>query len=131
MMKAKQKSYKESDPLEPINFKSIGSKNDPCFGKLYDLTTQECKICGDSELCCSVFARNQGKTRKELEKENSFKDIETLIDKTAVRKTIRYMVRKGKAKKEILEAIQSKYETSREDARALYREYLSKSTKEE
>ena len=121
--KSKQQ-YQESSPLEPVNFKSIGSNNDPCFGKLYDLTTQECKICGDSELCCSVFAKNQGKTRRDIEKESEFKDMEILVDKTAAKKTIRLEIRKDSSKKEILDRLQGKYEISRDQARKIYREYL-------
>ena len=54
---------KEEDILKPIDINSIGSNGDPCFGKGYDLSTEECKQCGDSELCCLKFANLMVKTR--------------------------------------------------------------------
>lgn len=90
---------KEEDILKPIDINSIGSNGDPCFGKGYDLSTEECKQCGDSELCCLKFANLMGKTRKQLEEENQFKDLEILVDEKAVKKTIRALKRKGEDKK--------------------------------
>ena len=71
---AKQKKNKliklEDTPiLKAIDINSIGDNGDPCFGKEYDLSTEECRSCGDSELCCIKFAALMGKTRKELEEE--------------------------------------------------------------
>jgi len=71
-------------------------------------------MCGDSELCCIKFAELIGKDRKQLEKENEFKDLENLVDLKAVSKTIRYLKRKDEPKKIILDKIQAKYELSRE-----------------
>lgn len=112
--------------LVPIDLESIGTNNDPCFGKAYDLTTKECKICGDSELCCIKFAALMGKTRKELESENAYKDLETLVDIQAVKKTIRNCKRNGEEKKVILEKIERKYEISHQQARAIYKEVSTK-----
>ena len=40
------------DPLQVIDVTKLGNVDtDPCFGKSYDLSTKECKLCGDSELC--------------------------------------------------------------------------------
>lgn len=127
----KQLSVLESTPiLTPINIDSIGStNNDPCFGKHYDLTTDECKLCGDSELCCIKFANSLGKTRKSLEEKNKYKDLEILVDKVAVRKTIRYLIRKGDEKSTIIQKLQAKYELSQKEARMLYREYIKSKTK--
>lgn len=107
--------------LKPISLESIGSDNDPCFGKNYDLTTEECKLCGDSELCCIRFAANQGKTRKQLEKENDYKDLEKLFDEKAIKKTLRTLTRKEDSKRDILDKLQAKYGLSREQARYYYR----------
>lgn len=112
------------DVLQPVDISSIGSNGDPCFGKAYDLSTEECKQCGDSELCCIKFAAALGKTRQELESENNYKDMEIMIDKTAAKKTFRSMKRKGAGRKEIIAKLQEKYELPHEEAKALYKEFL-------
>lgn len=114
------------DPLVPLDIDSIGSNGDPCFGKGYDLTTNECKMCGDSELCCIKFAAALGKTRKELEKENNYKDLETLVDIPAVKKTIRALNRKGEDRKTIRQKLQAKYHLSESEAKDLYKRYKPK-----
>ena len=137
---AKEKKTKKKDILpdlqktpilQPISIDLIGSNGDPCFGKMYDLTTDECKMCGDSELCCIKFAATLGKTRKELEKENDYKDLETLVDIPAVKKTIRALNRKGEDRKTIRQKLQAKYHLSESEAKELYRKYKPKSDKSE
>lgn len=131
MADKKKKSKKQlpdlskQDILTPIELGSIGTNGDPCFGKSYNLSSKECKICGDSELCCIKFAAAMGKTRKQLESENDYKDLETLVDVQAVKKTIRNLKRNGAKKKEILEKIKIKYEISLDQARAIYKEIKS------
>ena len=114
--------------LKPITLDMIGSNGDPCFGKNYDLSTEECKICGDSELCCIKFSNSLGKTRKELEKENNYKDLDILIDKTAAKKMFRTLKRKGEDKKFIIDKLQKKFELTRQETRLLYKEFSNKST---
>lgn len=128
---AKKKSKKslpdlsKQDILTPVELDSIGTNGDPCFGKSYNLSSKECKICGDSELCCIKFAAMMGKTRKQLESENAYKDLETLVDVQAVKKTIRNLKRKGQLKADILERIQQKYEISLAQAKAIYKDRKS------
>ena len=55
------------DPLDVIDVTQLGSSTDPCFGKGYNLSTKECKLCGDSELCALKMAQVLKITRKELE----------------------------------------------------------------
>ena len=109
--------------LPPVDLQAIGSDQDPCFGKGYDLTTNECKICGDSELCCIKFAALTGKTRKQLEAENNYKDMDILYDQQAVKKTVRQLCRKGLERKEIMDRLMAKYTMSRQDARSMYKKY--------
>ena len=128
----KQKKTKKSnlpslvgkDVLQPIYKNSIGSNGDPCFGKAYDLSTQECKQCGDSELCCIKFAAALGKTRQEVEEAHNYKDLEVMVDKVAAKKTFRSMKRKGANRKEIIAKLQEKYELPFAEAKALYKEFL-------
>lgn len=119
------KSVKTS-VFKPINLDVLGGNEDPCFGKLYDLSTQECRMCGDSELCCIKTANHLGKTRKELEEQNNFKDLDDKIDRVGLKKYFRGLKRKGKTKKEIIQAFQDKYKLTLHEARTLYREFNTK-----
>lgn len=114
--------------LKPLSIEAIGSNGDPCFGLSYDLTTEECKMCGDSELCCIKFAAKMGTTRKEIESESQFKDLESLIDAKALKKTIRALKRKGEDRKTILDKLQAKYQLTKEEAKVLYKKYKPKKT---
>lgn len=115
------------DILKPLSVTSIGTNGDPCFGKSYDLTTPECKMCGDSELCAIVFAQNMNKTREELEKENKYKDMEILIDISSVKKYMRALKRKEEAKKDILDKATVKFKITRDEAREIYRSLIKNS----
>lgn len=121
-----RKELETGDIFEPIDITKLGSGNDPCFGKNYDLSTKECKMCGDSELCCIKFTALMGKTRKELEAETKFKDLEPLVDIEGCKKYYRKLVREKLGKKEILDKLQSKFELSRKEARDIYRKFNSK-----
>ena len=125
-LKKATKELQKGDILKPLDISSIGSNGDPCFGKSYDLSSQECRMCGDSELCCIKFAELMGKTRKELEQENQYKDIEVLVDEVAAKKTFRALKRKGETKKTILDKLQAKYQVTREEARHLYKKFNDK-----
>lgn len=125
-MERKKKKKVNLDPLVPVSLDMIGSDNDPCFGKGYDLSTDECKQCGDSELCAIKFAAELGKTRKQLEQENNYKDLESLVDTKAVYKTIRALKRKNLKMSEILDRLQAKYELSREEVKSLYKQWKEK-----
>ena len=57
----------KQDILTPLDISQLGSNGDPCFGIGYDLSTKECKLCGDSELCAFKMSQNLNITRKELE----------------------------------------------------------------
>lgn len=125
-LKEVRKELETGDIFEPIDITKLGSGNDPCFGKNYDLSTKECKMCGDSELCCIKFTALMGKTRKELEAETKFKDLEPLVDIEGCKKYYRKLVREKLGKKEILDKLQSKFELSQKEARDIYRKFNSK-----
>lgn len=119
----KAKKLLNGDILTPIKISDIGGGNDPCFGKLYDLTTSECKMCGDSELCCIKTAEFLGKSRKELEQVNEYKDLDNLVDKQGAKKYFRQLKRKGLEKKDIIQKLSTKYELTLKETRTLYREF--------
>jgi hypothetical protein len=75
--KARTKVVKEVDFSEPIlNIEILGSKDDPCFGKLFKPDAEECMRCGDSEVCSIVVGQMSHIQRKLIEKEGNFKDLE-------------------------------------------------------
>lgn len=117
------------DLLKPIDIELIGTNGDPCFGKLYNLATKQCKMCGDSELCSIVFAQTMGKTRDQLNAENNYKDMQVLIDIPAVKKYIRGLRRKEKGRREILDKVQEKFDLSREEAKEIYRTFKKEQEK--
>jgi len=75
------------DILKPLDVLSLGSDDDPCFGKYHDLLAPECKECGDSEFCMIVQAQGLHKERLEIEEKQRFKDIEE-ADEEMVNKKI-------------------------------------------
>jgi hypothetical protein len=123
---SKLANLEKSPILKPLSVQDVGSNNDPCFGKGYDLTTKECKMCGDSELCAIVFAQTMNKSRSKIEEEQHFKDMDILIDIPSVKKFMRGLKRSGSVKKDILEKAQVKFKIAREDARSIYRSIVTK-----
>lgn len=128
MAKKKQTlpDIKNQDPLEPINIAELGSNGDPCFGIGYDLSTKECKLCGDSELCAFKMSQNMNITRKELDQKNQYKDLDVLEDTVGIKKYIRGLIRKGKDRKEIITKTVEKFEVPRKRIRELYKECNAK-----
>lgn len=124
MAKKKQTlpDIKNQDPLEPINIAELGTNGDPCFGIGYDLSTKECKLCGDSELCAFKMSQNMNITRKELEQKNQYKDLDVLEDTVGIKKYIRGLIRKGKERKEVITKTVEKFEVPRKRIRELYKE---------
>jgi hypothetical protein len=121
--KAKNKlpDIHHQDPLVPIDITGLGNGED-CFGVGYDLSTKECKLCGDSELCALKMSQNLNITRKELNEKNHYKDLDILEDIKAIKKHMRKLIRSGNTRKEIIEECCKKYEVPSKDLRKIYRE---------
>lgn len=119
----KKVDLSKHDPLSPleVDFNVIGSNMDPCFGKGYDLSTKECKQCGDSELCAFRVAQALGKTRKELEEKNHYKDLDVLEDVDGMKKFMRKLKRSGMSRREIVKKTSLKFEVPTSDVRQIYR----------
>lgn len=120
--KQKLPDLSKQDPLVPIDITQLGTNGDPCFGKGYDLTTKECKLCGDSELCAFKMSQELRITRKELEEKNKYKDLDVLEDVDGIKKYMRNLKRKGLEKKEIITKSIDKFEVPRDIIRKLYKE---------
>ena len=124
--KQKLPDLTQHDPLEPIDITSLGSSNDPCFGKGYNLATKECKMCGDSELCAFKMSQALNITRKELEDKNHYKDLDMLEDIKGIKKFMRSLIRKDKDKKEIVKKTSEKFEVPKKDIRKIYKQLSEK-----
>jgi hypothetical protein len=91
-------------PLSSIDILKFGTDEDPCFGKLFDLTEDPCRRCGDSTLCQIVSNQKTVAKREEVESNNRFKDLE-LDDFKA-----KALIKKLRKKKTSDEAIKNKLE---------------------
>lgn len=125
--KRKPREATEVDFSEPIDITKIGSTDDPCFGKLYDLSTEECRRCGDSELCALVFAQTKLKRqRAEMEKKNRYKDLELEagLQKPPVNETLLKWLevkkREGYSRGEVIKIAKKTFGTPREEIKALW-----------
>jgi hypothetical protein len=116
--------YKPNERLlVPMNIKKLGGKHDPCYGKLYDLTEDTCKGCGDASSCLIEFNLNMKGMRSKAEKENRYKDLDILLDIETVGKYIKKCKEKGKDKKQIIALLIKKYEITKKEARVAYRRF--------
>lgn len=102
--------------LKPLDIEKFGSDTDPCFGKLYNLNTPECKRCGDSEICGAVFAQGLHKIRGKIEKNNRFKDLELDNSSKLMTKYINRLKAKGYKQSRIIRLTKKKFNISRVDA---------------
>lgn len=122
MAKKKLLDLNKQDILTPIDITQLGTNGDPCFGKGYDLSTKECKLCGDSELCAFKMSQELNITRKQLEAKNNYKDLDVLEDTKGIKKYIRGLIKRGKEKREIIKKTSDKFEVPRKRIRELYKE---------
>ena len=104
--------------LKPLNIEDFGSDDDPCFGKLFDLATAECKRCGDSEICGVVFAQKLNTVRTKVEEKHRFKDIELEYESE---EAIYIKKLKGKGFKagKIIRLVKKKYNLSKQEVKNL------------
>ena len=112
---------RKQDPLVPIDVTNLGNGND-CLGQAYDLSTKECKLCGDSELCALKMSQNLNITRQELNDKNHYKDLDILEDIDAIKKYMRRLKREGDSRKDIITKASEKFEVPTKDLRKIYRD---------
>ncbi len=115
----KKKKAEEPDLLKPINIFELGGDKDPCFGKGYDLTTDECKRCGDSELCAIAMAQKLNVDRKVIESETEFKDISE--DNPELTKFIRARIKKDYKLSKIKRLAVKKLGADPEEVKSIYK----------
>ena len=115
----------EKEISKPLDVLSMGSADDPCFGKEWDLKAKECKRCGDSEICAVVMAQGMKAIRAEIESDNRFKDLEEaeIIDNPDIRKYIDKKLALGWDKKKIIKRISKRFKKTQTEAKEFYQSY--------
>lgn len=96
----------------------MGTDDDPCFGKLHDLSADECRRCGDSTLCSIVFNQITEAMRKKEEKNGRFKDLE-LVSNDKAKQFIKKKLDKGVNSLRITKLIMSKFTMDKASAKEL------------
>ena len=116
-----RKKTKKIDFLEPVDLSKIGTEDDPCFGTQYDLSTAECKRCGDSELCAVVFAQNMTKQRTKIEKKKAFKDIQLEPVNEALLKWVTDKKSEGLSRANIISKAKKTFGSTRKEIKDIYK----------
>ena len=68
-------AIKQVNLFEAIDTDKFGTEDDPCFGKHFDPKEDECKICGDCEICSIIMGQKLHLQRAAIEQEQQFKDL--------------------------------------------------------
>ncbi len=116
----KKKKVSDKELLKPLDILSLGGESDPCFGKEYDLTTNECQRCGDSELCAIANSQKLRLVREGIEREKDFKDIEK-PKKSKIDKFIEKMIDKDYKPSKIITKTMKKFDLTKKEARSKYK----------
>lgn len=117
--KRKKRKEKKIDYFEPIDINLIGTKDDPCFGKLYSLSDETCRMCGDNARCAIVTGQTQLLDKGKLEKEHRFKDMEA-AEKDEILDFIIKKIKKGKKRFQIIKSCNTKFGKNRKLYKQLY-----------
>lgn len=116
------KKFNMLKPIEPIDILKLGTDEDPCFGKHFDLTEDECKVCGDCNLCQIVFNQKTVKLRSEMESKDRFKDLE-LVGNSKVNEEAKALIKKLKrrdlSESVIIKKLERRFGLDKEQAKVL------------
>ena len=121
--KSREQTYEDHQLLVPLDLEAMGTADDPCFGKLFDLTHDACRSCGDSAICSIVLSQMANIQRKTIEAETRFKDIE--LDQADPNQELKDYLLKliGKGKKRSLTIIKAskKFDMDKKEVRKIYK----------
>lgn len=132
-MGSKRKSRENLDKtkintLKPLDILSLGTEDDPCFGKHHSLKAEECIMCGDSEFCSIVMSQNMHKTRLEFEANQKMKDLdeaeEDMIKKTKqAKELIADLIDLGVKRTKIILKVSDKYKITKDKVKEIYNQF--------
>lgn len=125
MAKKKRKARKKTKGVsftKPIDISKFGTEKDPCFGKLYNLSTDECKRCGDSELCGVIFSQKAHDKRKKIEKKKRFKDIElTEEENPSLTKWVQEKKDEGLTRSKVIKKAKRTFGSTRDEIKKIWK----------
>tara|TARA_R110000772_G_scaffold128201_2_gene235785 strand:+ start:670 stop:1101 length:432 start_codon:yes stop_codon:yes gene_type:complete len=131
----KSPEFDSIDLMKPVDVTVFGTEDDPCFGKHYDLSTDECQRCGDHEFCAIAMGHKLNTQRKQIEKDNDFLDVieevevETKAPLSIVRmkKLVNIRLKKDYSFIKTYKTIKAKYPTvDKSSLKSIYKELKSK-----
>lgn len=107
--------------IKPFDVTKFGGEDDPCFGKLYDLNSSECSICGDIEACAIAMMASQTRLRTQLEAENKYKDLEEkdMLVKAKIKEFIQKKRKLGWGDTKIVAKLKSEFNLTKQAAKNL------------
>lgn len=76
----RNKVEEEIDLLHPIPLEKFGSEDDPCFGKHHSPKAEECRRCGDADICLIYTTQRLHLQRGKREAKQKFKDTEIFTE---------------------------------------------------
>lgn len=125
----KADEHKNFNIMKPIDISKLGTKDDPCFGKHYDLKAEECQRCGDHEFCSIVMAQELHKRRDRIEKDNDYLDVieeiqetKDSISRVKLKKAIKSRILKGFSFIKTYKSLDRKFMVDKEEVRTIYKE---------
>ena len=111
------------DFSKPIDIYNLGGEDDPCFGKLHDLSAIECRRCGDSELCQVATAQRQMIDR--VKDDAPYMDKKFDNDHRAY-KYIKRRLSLSKTESSIINTASTKYGVSKDEAKQIIKKIKGK-----
>lgn len=125
MKRKSRKSSYTGTLLKPVDLKKIGSKNDPCFGKHYDLKAPECNMCGAVELCGIAYAQKLSIERFEQEKKLEYLDLQPTFNIPEIRTYFKKKLKKYGDEKKAKRLTKKKFNLSSKNLKQIYNEINS------
>lgn len=105
----KEIEIEEKDLLEYFDPTEFGTVKDPCFGKLFSLTAEECSICGDAIFCAN---KQKLKLQQTLLDTASVTNELLSLESSALEKYIKAKIEAGKSLKLTRKLAKKKFKAS-------------------
>ena len=107
-----------------VDIAKLGTEEDPCFGKHYDLNAEECIQCGEIETCSIAFLQQLKVKRLQAERNNAHLDLEMdkLEKSKQIRDFINEYIKKGSSKSLIITKARRRFKMNKDQLVLIYDE---------